>query len=212
MKKKYSIFAILSVALIFLSSCSGSIPIIGDFIKSDSSLGKTNNTAVTIADAMKDYLESQGEEDCALYGMELILNSDGNGTVKLYYTDETPENAEYSDVYVAEVDSKTGHVEHFDSADYAKDDIKPYQFVREGCSFDAASLPIDSNKAISKGVKAFSSDTDFYYDYVQMDLSAMEGAERYDIRFISMLNDTVYLCTVDAVSGSVLSSEVEPLV
>ncbi len=209
MKKKLSLFVLLIVAVICMSSCS--IPIIGDFIQSDSSLGKTNNTAVTIADAMKGYLEGKNKEHFALYGMELILNSDGNGTVKLYYTGALPEEAEYSDVYVAEVDSKTGHVERFGRADYAKDGLTPYRLVREGRAFDASSLPIDSGKATGVGVKAFSTDSDFHYDYVQIELSSSGSVEQYDIRFISMLNDAVYTCRVDAVSGSLLKSAKEPL-
>ena len=209
MKKRFAILALLLAALLALNACS--IPIIGDFIKSESSLGKTNNTAVTIADAIKGFLESKNKEHFSLYGMELILNSDGNGMVKLYYTGSLPEKAEYSDVWVAEVDSKTGHVERFERADYAKDGLTPYRLVREGAAFDAASLPIDSGKATGIGVKAFSTDMDFHYDYVQMELSAPEGVEQYDIRFISMLNDTVYACRVDAVSGALLKSEKEPL-
>lgn len=83
------------------SSCS--IPVIGDLFESESSLGKTNNTAVTIAAAMKDYLKNKKKTDLALYGLEMILNSDGNGTVKLYYTAALPDKAAYSDIYVSEL-------------------------------------------------------------------------------------------------------------
>lgn len=209
MKKKFSLLALILAIVLCLSSCS--IPIIGDFIQSDSSLGKTNNTAVAIAEAMKDYLKSKKKAHFSLYGMELILNNDGNGIVRLYYTGETPESAEYSDVYVAEVDSKTGHVERFERADYAKDGLTPYRMVREGVAFDAATLPIDSNKAISIGVKSFSSDLEFHYDYVQLTLSTVDSYEQYEIRYISMLNDIVYSCRVDAVSGKLLESTKEPL-
>lgn len=204
MKKRA--FALLMAALMLLAMSSCSIPIIGDFFQSEDSLGKTNNTAVTIAEAMKDYLKNKKKSDLSLYGMELILNSDGNGTVKLYYSGKSPENVAYSDIQVAEVDSKTGHVERFSKANYAKDGLNPYRMVKECNAFDAGTLPIDSEKAIAVGVRAFSTNLEFHYDYVQIELSAPSTLEQYEIRFISMLNDTVYYCTVDAVSGSVLSS------
>lgn len=210
-KKKISLWALLIAVILSMSGCSGSIPIIGDFIKSENSLGKTNNTAVSISAAMKDFLKGKNKGHYALYGIDMVLNSDGNGAIKLYYTGETPESAAYSDVYVAEVDSKTGHVERFGKADYAKDGLAPYQYVREGYAFDGASLPIDSGKAIANGVKSFSGDSDFHYDYVQMQLRSNGQTEQYEVRFISMLNDKVYLCNVDAVSGSVLKESVAPL-
>ena len=205
---KKSIFAfLLAVSMLFsLSSCT--VPILGDFFESEESLGKTNNTSVTIAGAMKEYLVKKNKEDLSLYGVELVLNSDGNGTVKLYYAAESPDQVDYSDIQVAEVDSTTGHVERFSKADYAQDGLIPYQMVKECSAFDAATLPIDSEKAISKGVRAFSNDLDFYYDYVQIELTAPNTLEQYSIRFISMLNDTVYYCTVDAVNGAVLTSSV----
>lgn len=197
MKRKL-IFTLLMAVLLSFTGCSGG----------SNSLGKTNNTAVAIAGAMKDYLKDRGKEDLALYGIELILNSDGNGTVKLYYTGDTPAKASYSDVYVSEVDSKTGHVERFGKADYGKDGITPYKMVRECRAFDAASLPIDSSAAVTAGMRAFSGDVEFYYDYVQVALSAPGATERYEIRYISMLNDMIYYCTVDAVTGAVLTSSV----
>lgn len=201
------LFAILLSCILLLSLASCTIPVIGDFIESEESLGKTNNTAVTIAAAMKEYLKSQKKGDASLYGVELILNSDGNGAVRLYYTEKAPKDAAYSDVLVAEVDSKTGHVERFSPARYAKDGLAPYQLVRERDAFDGASLPIDSEKAVSLGVRSFSNHAEFHYDYVQILLSAPGGLAQYEIKFISMLNDTVYRCTVDAVSGAVLSSD-----
>ena len=209
MKKR--IFALLSAILLLLSLSSCTLPIVSDFIDSEESLGKTNNTAVAIAGAMKDYLAYKKKSDLSLYGIEMILNSDGNGTVKLYYANELPEKVAYSDIMVAEVDSKTGHVERFSKADYAQDGLTPYQMVMECNAFDAASLPVDSGKAISAGVRAFSSNTDFHYDYVQMELTSTGLLEQYTIRFISMLNDTIYNCVVDAVSGTVVSSSAEAL-
>ncbi len=204
MKKRA--IALLVAALLLLSMSSCSIPIIGDLYESEDSLGKTNNTAVTIAGAMKDYLKNKNKADLSLYGMELILNSDGNGTVKLYYSGKTPEKVAYSDIQVAEVDSKTGHVERFSNANYAKDGLTPYRMVKECNAFDAGTLPIDSEKAAAVGVRAFSNNLEFHYDYVQIELSAPGTLEQYEIRFISMLNDMVYYCTVDAVSGAVLAS------
>ena len=72
-----SVVALLLVALMLLSS-SCSVPIIGDFVQSDESLGKTNNTAVTIASAMQDYLKKKDKQDLSLYGVDLVLNSEGN--------------------------------------------------------------------------------------------------------------------------------------
>ncbi len=202
--KKFAALLLILATLISLSACN--IPIISDFIKSDSSLGKTNNTAVTIAAAMNEYLKAKNKEDMVLYGIEMALNADGNGTVLLYYTAALPESAEYSDIYVAEVDSKTGHVQRFSNANYTNDGIVPYQMVKEGQVVRVDSLPIDSGKAISNGVKAFSGNQDFQYDYIEIAIFSSNGLEQYEIRFISMLNDLVYYCTVDGVSGAVLAS------
>ena len=209
MKKKVLSFVLLVVLVMMLNSCT--LPIIGDFIESDESLGKTNNTAVTIAEAMKDYLVKKNRTDLSLYGIEMNLNSDGNGTVKLYYSKVIPEKLSYSAVYVAEVDSTTGHVERFSKADYSKDGLTPYQAVSVGIAFDAGSLPIDSEKAVSLGVHSFAADLDFHYDYVQIILSAPNDLEQYDIRYISMLNDKVYYAAIDAVSGSVISTSIGAL-
>lgn len=207
MKKKILMVIVSAFILLSLSSCS----VLGDFMGSKNSLGKTNNTAVTIAGAMENYLAQKKIDNHSLHGIELILNSDSNGTVKLYYSVAPAAEAEYSDLYVAEVNSKTGYVERFKKANYSKDGIKPYQLVKETDSFDAASLPIDSGNAFSVGVRAFSTNTDFHYDYVQMLLTSTNGTEKYSIEFISMLNDKIYCCEVDAVSGSVLNSSEKPL-
>ena len=205
------VVALLMAAVMLLSLASCTIPVIGDFIESEDSLGKTNNTAVTIASAMKDYLKNKKKEGLSLYGIELVLNSDGNGDVRLYYSDQLPEKAAYSDVRVAEVDSKTGHVERFSAAWYEVDGLTPYRLVKESAAFDAGSLPIDSEKAISAGVRAFSGDQEFHYDYVQILLSAPNGIEQYEVKYISMLNDVIYRCVVDAMSGTVLASSTAPL-
>lgn len=206
--KKRIITIVLSVCILLsLSSCS----VASDIFGSKNNLGKTNNTAVTIAEAMEKYLVQKKAETYSLYGVELILNSDSNGTVKLYYSDAPAAEAEYSDIYIAEVNSKTGYVERFSKANYSKDGIEPYRLVKSSNVFDAASLPIDSGKALSVGVRAFSLDTDFHYDYVQILLKSADGAEKYSIKFISMLNDKIYYCDVDAVSGAILTSSENPL-
>ncbi len=209
MIKKAIVFIMAAVVLLFITSCS--IPVISDFIESDESLGKTNNTAVTIAEAMEEYLAAKKKSDLSLYGIEMVLNSNANGTVKLYYAKGTPDQIQYSDIQVAEVDSKTGHVERFSKADFEEDGSIPYEMVQECIAFDGGSLPIDSEKAVSIATRAFSNNLEFHYDYVQIQLSAPDSLEQYKIRFISMLNDSVYNCVVDAVSGAVLSSSVDVL-
>ena len=207
---KRSIVAFLLVVLMLLSS-SCAIPIIGDFVQSDESLGKTNNTAVTIAAAMKDYLKKKDKQNLSLYGVDLLLNSDGNGEVKLFYAQGKTQDMKYDDIYVAEVDSTTGHVERFSKADFSKDELAPYEIVRNGKPMDAGALPIDSEKAISLAVKRFASNPEFHYDYVQIRLSMPAATEIYSISFISMLNDVVYSTTVDAVTGTLLDSSSRPL-
>ncbi len=209
MKKKLIALFMISAMLIGASGCS--IPIIGDLIKSENSLGKTNNTAVAIAGAMQDFLKEKKKSDLVLYGMEMILNDDGNGLVKLYYTKAQPRDAVYSDIYVAEVDSKTGHVERFEKAKYAEDGITPFEIVKNSMPIDAASLPLDSGQAISAGSKAFMNDQEFQYDYIHITLAKTDSLEKYEIRFISMLNDQIYYCTVDGVTGAVISSSVGAL-
>ncbi len=209
MKKRLMVLTIAVLMVMTMSSCS--IPLIGDFVESEESLGKTNNSAATIGEAMKGYLELQEKGDYALYGIDMNLNSDANGTLKLYYCGKSPADADYSDVWVAEVNSKTAHVERFSKLDYDSDGEAPYLMVKNNDSFDAGSLPYDSDKAIVVGVRSFSGDLEFQYDYVQMVLTAPNGKPRYDVRFISMLNDTIYCCTIDAVSGSVLAHSTEAL-
>lgn len=202
---KKAVGLLMALLMLFsMSSCS--VPIIRDLVGSENSLGKTNNTAVEIAAAMKDFLAAKNKSDLVLYGIEMVLDSDNNGFVILYYTGVTPKEAEYSDIYVAEVDSKTGHVERFSKANYSKDGIVPYQTVKECYALQAETLPVDSEKAIANGAKVFSGNTDFHYDYIEVFLTSKEGLEQYEICYISMLNDTVYYATVDAVGGTVLAS------
>ena len=209
MKKKLLALVALVLVAVLVSSCSMSD--LAKLFESDESLGKTNNTAVAIADAMEGYLEKKKMTDQALYGIEMNLNSDSNGLVKLYYSAAAPQDAEYDDIYVSEVDSKTGHIERFGKADFKKEGTLPFQLVKQSAAFDAASLPIDSGKAISNASRIFNENADFYYDYVYILLSAPEGKEIYEIEFISMLNDQVYYCTIDAVSGDVLEYDQEAL-
>lgn len=207
--KKLIVFVVSLVMAVSLSSCS--VPIISDFFESEESLGKTNNTAATIGEALKDYLKLQEKENYALYGVDMRLNSDANGMLKFYYCGVAPMDAEYGDVWVAEVNSKTAHVERFSALDYEEDGEAPYFMVKNNESFDAGSLPFDSFRAIGAGVRAFSDDLEFQYDYVQISLTAPKGKACYDIRYLSMLNDTIYCCTIDAVSGAVLASSTEVL-
>ncbi len=209
MKKRIVLPLLMAFVLLFFSSCS--LPIIGDFFENDQSLGKTNNTAVTISKAMTDYLTKKNKENYLLHGIELTLNSDSNGVVKLYYSSAPAAEAEYSDIYIAEINSKTGYIERFDQAVYSKDGIDPYRLVKTTDAFDGASIPVDSGKAMSSGVRAFSGEAEFHYDYVSMSLTVSDGIEQYAIQFISMLNDKVYRCNVDAVSGTILSTSIEPL-
>lgn len=209
MKKKIGALLTAFVMLFGMSGCS--LPIIGDFIESENSLGKTNNTAVTIAAAMPEFLKAKRKSDLVLYGVEMVLNEDSNGIVKLYYTGAKPNEAEYSDIFVAEVDSKTGHVERFETVQYAEDGITPYEMVKNGSPIDVPALPIDSGKAISAGAKAFSGDLEYHYDYIHVLLHKSTGLEQYEIRFISMLNDQIYYSTVDGVSGALIASSVGAL-
>jgi hypothetical protein len=209
MKKKFLALVALLLVAVLTASCSMSD--LAKLFESDESLGKTNNTAVAIADAMDGYLEKKKMTDQALYGVEMNLNSDSNGLVKLYYSAVSPEEAKYEDIYVAEVDSKTGHVERFGKVDFKKEGKVPFQLVKQSTAFDAGTLPIDSGKAISTASRIFNENADFYYDYVYILLSAPDGKEIYEIEFISMLNDQVYHCTVDAVSGAVLEYDQEAL-
>ena len=206
MRKRIAALLLAVVMLMGLSGCS--IPVIGDLVHQDNSLGKTNNTAVAIVSAMEEFLENKNQSDLVLYGLEMILNADSNGIVRLYYTDVQPQNAVYSDIYVAEVDSKTGHVERFEKINYADDGITPFQIVKENHPIDVAALPVDSGAAINTGVRAFSGDAEFYYDYIHVSLTKADALEQYEIRFISMLNDQIYYCTVDAVNGGLIASSV----
>ncbi len=208
---KKTLITVIAAVLILVACSSCSVPIIGDLIESEESLGKTNNTAATIGEAMKGYLELQEKENYALYGIDMQLNSDANGYLKLYYCESAPADAEYSDVWVAEVNSKTAHVERFSKLDHDLDGEDPYYMVKNNDTFDAGSLPVDSDKAIGFGIRAFSNDLEFQYDYVQMQLTAPNRKPAYEIRYISMLNDLVYCCTVDAIGGNILSQSREAL-
>ena len=205
------VISILTAVLMLLSMSSCSVPIIRDIVGSENSLGKTNNTAVEIATAMEVFLAAKNKSDLVLYGVEMVLDSDNNGFAALYYADSQPKTADYSDIYVAEVDSKTGHVERFSKANYSKDGIVPYQTVKECDPLQAKNLPVDSEKAIANGSKVFAMSVDFHYDYIELFLTSAGGEEKYDIRYISMLNDLAYYVSVDAVSGAVLTSSVGEL-
>lgn len=145
-----------------------------------------------------------------LYGITLTVNSENVGVFTYVYTDKRPDDMKYSDILIVEVNNRTGKIEKFSSPDYATYGEAPFEMIRGAMPIYPSSFVIDSDKAMSNAAKTHYGDK-FNYNYVRLSVVCEDGVPVYKVSHISLVNDCAYNTTVDAMTGDVIFSSVEPL-
>ena len=203
MKRFFSALLMSAVILVSFSGCSV-------FDTSKNSISKTSNTVATIYTALKENLELRGKKNYSLYGVKMTVNSENVGKYTYVYTNKRPDEMKYSDVLIVEVNNRTGRIEKCSAPDYAKYSTMPYDIIKSNMPIVPDSLYIDSDKAVSIAANAASRD-DFVYNYVDLTLKYTDGRVLYNIGHISLVNNCIYKCTVDAMTGSITDIYTEDL-
>ncbi len=201
MKKLVCIF--LACLTVLLSGC-------GMFSRASNNIGKSDNTVKSVYSALNDNLAERGMEDYVLYGVKMLVNSENVGTYTYVYTDKRPDNMQYSDILIVEVNNRSGKIEKCSAPDYAQYGTEPYELISSAMPLDPVKLEVDSDTAIKNAALSHAGDS-FIYNYIELVLSYKNGMFLYDIGHVSLVNDCVYRSTVDAGTGDVIEATVEEL-
>ncbi len=202
---KNSAIIIFTVLVLCITLCGC------DFISSEkNSIGKTNNTVISVYNALVDNFTLREKTGYDLYGIELTVNSENVGTYTYIYTDKRPDDLKYSDILVVEINNRTGRIEKFSAPDYATYGDKPYDVIKNAIPIDPSYFGIDSDKAMSNAAKAHFGEN-FIYNYVQLSVLYENGNPVYKVSHISLVNNCSYNSTVDVMTGNVISTSVEEL-
>ena len=202
MKKTVSV---LLIALLAVTLCGCNF--IGD---GRNTVGKSNNTVMTVYTALKDNLASRGKDEYKLYGVRLVTNSENVGKFTYYYAAKRPDEMKYSDILVVEVNNRSGRIEKCSSPDYAEYGATPFEIVSTAMPIDPDSFGVDSGEALKNAARAHT-DGGFVYNYVELFVSYKDGAVVYDIGHVSLVNNCIYHSIVDVMTGAVISTSVEDL-
>lgn len=202
---KKSVVSIMLISVLLLSLCSC------DFINSEKgSIPKTNNTVISVYNALEDNFVLREKTGYALYGITLTVNSENVGVFTYVYTDKRPDDMKYSDILIVEVNNRTGKIEKFSSPDYATYGEAPFEMIKSAMPIHPSTFVVDSDKAMSNAAKTHYGDK-FNYNYVRLSVVCENGVPVYKVSHISLVNDCSYNSTVDAMTGDVISSSVESL-
>ncbi len=202
MKKSISILLIL-ITLICFSGCN--------IISTEkNTIGKTNDTIAAVYNALTENFKVRKKEGYSLYGARLLVNSENVGTYTFIYTDKRPDELKYSDILIVEVNNRTGRIEKFSSPEYSVYESMPYNVIKTAMPIDPSTFKIDSDAAVKIAIKAHSGNN-FHFNYVQTDLGYINGSTVYEIKHISLVNNTVFKTVVDVMTGTVVSTLVEAL-
>lgn len=202
MKKFISVILVL---LMVLSLCGC------DFIANEkNSIGKAGNTVKTVYTALEENFEMRKMEGYRLYGARLLVNIENVGTYTYIYTDKRPDELTYSDILMVEVNNRTGRIEKFSAPDYEEHGSDPFDVVKTAMPLDPSALSVDSDAAIKKAAAAHRNDT-FVYNYIELELAYEYGRTVYNVHHISLVNNCIYVSTVDAMTGDIISKSVEEL-
>ncbi len=203
MKRLISILLILITVLFCLGGC--------DILsKEKNTVGKSNNTIVTVYNALTENFALRKKEGYLLYGARLIVNSENVGTYTYIYTNKRPDQMKYSDILIVEVNNRTGKIEKFSSPEYSVYESMPYDVIKTAMPLNPLEFKIDSDEAIKIAAKAHNGNN-FHYNYIQADLGYINGSTIYEIKHISLVNNSVFKTAVDVMSGTVVSTLVEEL-
>lgn len=202
MKKSISILLIIVTVL---SLCSCNI-----FDTEKNTVGKTNNTIVSVYNALTENFKLRKKEGYILYGARILVNSENVGTYTFIYTDKRPDELKYSDILIVEINNRTGRIEKFSSPEYSVYESMPYNVIKTAMPINPSGFKIDSDAAVKIAIKAHNGNN-FHFNYVQTDLGYINGSTVYEINHISLVNNTVFKTIVDVMTGTVVSTSVEAL-
>ena len=203
MKKTVVAIALMLCIVLGLSGC--------DILTSKkNSIGKTGNTMISVYDALKENLDSRGLDGYSLYGAKLTVNSENVGKYIYVYANKRPDDMNYSDILLVEVNNRTGKIEKCGPPDYAVYADMPYEMTSSAMPIDPDSFLIDSDAAVKKAALAHQGDG-FVYNYTELVMRYKDGKPLYDIGHISLVNNCIYHTCVDVMTGDVLNTYVEEM-
>ncbi len=203
MKRLISLLLILTTVLVCFSGCN--------LISNEkNTVGKSNNTIVAVFSALTENFALRKKEGYSLYGARLVVNSENVGTYTYIYTNKRPDQLKYSDILIVEVNNRTGKIEKFSSPEYVTYGSMPYDVIKTAMPLNPESFKIDSDEAIKIAAKVHMGNN-FHYNYIQADVGYINGSTVYEIKHISLVNNSVFKTVVDVMSGTVVSSSVEEL-
>lgn len=173
-------------------------------------IGKSNNTVVTVYNSLVENFKLRKKEGYDLYGVSVLVNSENVGTYTYIYTDKRPDELNYSDILIVEINNRTGRIEKFSSPEYSVYGQKPYDVIKTAMPLDPTSFHLDSDAAIKLAARSHYGEK-FLYNYIQTDVGYVNGQPVYDIGHISLVYNCIYKTQINAMTGAIISSSVEEL-
>lgn len=174
------------------------------------SIGKTANSAMTVATELDSIFEARKKTGYDLYAIKMLVNSENVGKYTYIYTNKRPDSIRYSDILVVEVNNRTGKVEHFSAPDYETYGTEPYDIISGAMPIYPQYFGIDSTAAIKKAENEHFANH-FTYNYIETTICYKDGMSVYDIDHISLVNNCIYNTVIDTATGTVLDSSVKEL-
>ena len=205
MKRKIFVFILCLVTLLTVSGCS-TLSLTLKSVGKDSTGAKKMATAIN-----KDIKNRKRMGDYTLYGIDMSMDTEGNGKAHLIYTRKLLQELKYSDIMIVTVDTRTGKVESAKEADFATYGTLPYEVIVDGAPLMIESWKQDSTSAMAIAQKSFFEEDDFVHNYVQICTRVKDGIGQYDITFVSLVKGLRYECAVDGMSGAILKKEIKDL-
>lgn len=173
-------------------------------------IGKTANSAMTVATELTDIFAARKKTGYDLYGIKMLVNSENVGTYSYFYTNKRADEVRYSDILVVEINNRTGKIERFSAPDYDKHGTEPYDLISTAMPIYPQYFGIDSTAAIKKAENEHFGNH-FSYNYIETTVCYKDGMTVYDIDHISLINNCIYNTVIDTATGNVLDSSVKEL-
>lgn len=203
MKKHICAVVLLVILVVTLSGCN-------ILSTKKNSIGKSSNTVVTVYESLVENFKLRKKSGYDLYGVTFTANTENVGTYTFIYTDKRPDELNYSDILIVEINNRTGKIEKFDAPEYAVYGQMPYDVIKSAMPINPSAFALDSDAALKKAVGAHQGQQ-FLYNYVELSVGYKDGQPMYDISHISLVYNVVYKTQVNAMSGAVVSASVEEM-
>lgn len=202
LKKIVSAVLITVLTLSLACSCS--------FSNDKNSIGKSSNTIVTVYESLKENFKLRKKEGYSLYSASLVVNSENVGTYTYIYTNKRPDELNYSDILIVEINNRTGEIEKFSSPDYEVYKNEPYDAIKSATPIDPSTFAIDSDKAIKLAATTHFNNN-FHFNYISLNVGYYDGAPAYKVSHISLVQNKVFVTNINAMTGTVISHTTEEL-